>query len=49
MRRSIKDGVCCRFGGNNDGKGEGNVVIFDVQHDPLHCHQFSVGVFGGQF
>jgi hypothetical protein len=25
MRRSVEDGVCCRFGDDNDGKGEGDV------------------------
>jgi hypothetical protein len=25
MRRSVEDGVCCRFGGDNDGEGEGDV------------------------
>lgn len=25
MRRSVEDGVCCRFGDDDDGKGEGDV------------------------
>jgi len=25
VRRSVEDGVCCLFGGDNDGKGEGDI------------------------